>query len=140
MFGTVDVAAGNVVDLAQYQFWGVMIAMVIVMPFMVWMVLKYNGSSHVHMIDRLALPMDGMKHSIDNLSQQLAANTASMDSMLKNISVKVDEVSEDVEDLKDDVHGVAETVKEHGVILEDHSAQLAKRGRGRKQSKTPPRN
>lgn len=125
IFGSVDATTGNLVDLAQYQFWGVMIAMVIVMPFMVWMVLKYNGNSHVHMIDRLAIPMDGMKHSIDMLAQQLAANTASMNEMLKNISDKVNGVASDVDDLKEDVHDVAATVKEHGVILEDHSAKLA---------------
>lgn len=127
IFGSVDATTGNLVDLAQYQFWGVMIAMVIVMPFMVWMVLKYNGNSHVHMIDRLAIPMDGMKHSIDMLAQQLAANTASMNEMLKNISDKVNGVASDVDDLKDDVHDVAATVKEHGAILEDHTAKLSQK-------------
>lgn len=134
IFGSVDATTGNLVDLAQYQFWGVMIAMVIVMPFMVWMVLKYNGNSHVHMIDRLAIPMDGMKHSVDMLAQQLAANTASMNEMLKNINDKVngvandvDDLKSDVDDLKDDVHEVAVTVKEHGAVLEDHTAKLSQK-------------
>lgn len=132
MFGTVDATTGNLVDLAQYQFWGVMIAMVIVMPFMVWMVLKYNGNSHVHMIDRLAIPMDGMKHSIDQLAQQLAANAASMDSALSHIGQKVDSVADDVDDLKDDVHEVAGKVQEHEGRISDCEVKLQKRGKVRK--------
>ena len=78
------------------------------------------------MIDRLAIPIDGMKHSIDQLAQQLAASTAAMDAMLKSIGEKVNVVSEDVDDLKVEVHGVVETVKEHDVKIDDHDKALSK--------------
>lgn len=126
MNGNFDATTGNLVDLAQYQFWGVMIAVLFVMPVMLWMILKFNNNSHVHMIDRLAIPIDGMKHSIDQLAQQLAASTAAMDAMLKSIGEKVNVVSEDVDDLKVEVHGVVETVKEHDVKIDDHDKALNK--------------
>lgn len=126
MNGNLDATTGNLVDLAQYQFWGVMIAVLFVMPVMLWMILKFNNNSHVHMIDRLAIPIDGMKHSIDQLAQQLAASTAAMDAMLKSIGEKVNVVSEDVDDLKVEVHGVVETVKEHDVKIDDHDKALNK--------------
>ena len=126
MNGNFDATTGNLVDLAQYQFWGVMIAVLFVMPVMLWMILKFNNNSHVHMIDRLAIPIDGMKHSIDQLAQQLAASTAAMDAMLKSIGEKVNVVSEDVDDLKVEVHGVVETVKEHDVKIDDHDKALSK--------------
>ena len=136
MFDGVDAQTGNLVDLAQYQFWGVMIAVLLVMPAMLWMILKFNNNSHVHMIDRLAIPMDGMKHSIDMLAQQLAAAMASlggkiegMTSDVNDLKDDVGDLKDDVGDLKDDVHEVAATVKEHGVMLEEHSAQLAKQRR-----------
>ena len=126
MNGNFEATTGNLVDLAQYQFWGVMIAVLFVMPVMLWMILKFNNNSHVHMIDRLAIPIDGMKHSIDQLAQQLAASTAAMDAMLKSIGEKVNVVSEDVDDLKVEVHGVVETVKEHDVKIDDHDKALNK--------------
>ena len=126
MNGNFDATTGNLVDLAQYQFWGVMIAVLFVMPVMLWMILTFNNNSHVHMIDRLAIPIDGMKHSIDQLAQQLAASTAAMDAMLKSIGEKVNVVSEDVDDLKVEVHGVVETVKEHDVKIDDHDKALSK--------------
>lgn len=129
MFEGVDAQTGNLVDLAQYQFWGVMIAVLLVMPAMLWMILKFNNNSHVHMIDRLAIPMDGMKHSIDMLAQQLAAAMASLGGKVEGMASDVNELKDEVGDLKDDVHEVAATVKEHGVILEEHSAQLAKQRR-----------
>ena len=129
MFEGVDAQTGNLVDLAQYQFWGVMIAVLLVMPAMLWMILKFNNNSHVHMIDRLAIPMDGMKHSIDMLAQQLAAAMASLGGKVEGMASGVNELKDEVGDLKDDVHEVAATVKEHGVILEEHSAQLAKQRR-----------
>lgn len=134
MNGNLDATTGNLVDLAQYQFWGVMIAVLFVMPVMLWMILKFNNNSHVHMIDRLAIPIDGMKHSIDQLAQQLAASTAAMDAMLKSIGEKVSVVSEDVDDLKVEVHGVVETVKEHDVKIDDHEKTLHKlaKNRGKK--------
>ena len=134
MNGNFEATTGNLVDLAQYQFWGVMIAVLFVMPVMLWMILKFNNNSHVHMIDRLAIPIDGMKHSIDQLAQQLAASTAAMDAMLKSIGEKVNVVSEDVDDLKVEVHGVVETVKEHDVKIDDHDKTLNKltKTRGRK--------
>ncbi len=132
MFGSIDAQTGNLVDLAQYQFWGVMIAVLLVMPVMFWIMVKNHTRATERMIDRLAIPIDGMKHSIDQLAQQLAASTAASDAMLKSIGEKVSVVSEDVDELKvdvgslkSDVHVVAGTVKEHGAILEDHSAQLA---------------
>lgn len=129
MFEGVDAQTGNLVDLAQYQFWGVMIAVLLVMPAMLWMILKFNNNSHVHMIDRLAIPMDGMKHSIDMLAQQLAAAMASLGGKVEGMASDVNELKNEVGDLKDDVHEVAATVKEHGEILEEHSAQLAKQRR-----------
>ena len=134
MNGNLDATTGNLVDLAQYQFWGVMIAVLFVMPVMLWMILKFNNNSHVHMIDRLAIPIDGMKHSIDQLAQQLAASTASMDAMLKSIGEKVNVVSEDVDDLKVEVHGVVDTVKEHDAKIDEHENALNKlaKNRGKK--------
>lgn len=132
MFGSIDAQTGNLVDLAQYQFWGVMIAVLMVMPVMLWMILKFNNNSHVHMIDRLAIPIDGMKHSIDMLAQQLAAAMASLSGKVDGMASDVNELKDEVGDLKDEVgdlkgnvHGVAAAVKEHGTILEDHSVQLA---------------
>ena len=125
-------AAGQMSELARYQFWGVMVAILIGMPVIYYFSMRSTNTTSTHLIDRLAIGIDAMKHSIDQLAQQLAATTASIGSELNGINAKVDVMAADVDDLKDEFHDVAATVKEHGEILEVHEEQLQRRGRGRK--------
>lgn len=111
------VETGPIFDVAKYEFWGVMLAVVVVMPVMSAFFGLIMGRSLSGTIKTISI-------SINSLSDKIASVVAVTKEKLERIEDSIDDVSSDVKELKTGVNTLNQNVTDIDERVRDHETRL----------------